>query len=203
MRSIVFYAAMLLLISNYFCQQKDSIPKIIFGFNIGMNYANTQVKNYTVGHLETVNTPGFEIGTLMDWRIKNRLSLVTRSELSFNGSQISLSKDPDEQPVYQVYPVLIDFATQLNYRFTHTKNAPYILVGPSYKVPLTGDKNIRYATMRNCLSLDFGFGFDKKLKYFNIAPELRYSMGLTDLSNNQMLGNIYFNTISLVVNFKG
>jgi hypothetical protein len=89
MRKIVFYVAWLLPVSKKFCQTKNSIPKIIFGFNIGMNYANTQIKNSSAGYIETINSPGFEIGVLMDWRIKNRLSLVTRSELAFNGSQIS------------------------------------------------------------------------------------------------------------------
>jgi hypothetical protein len=202
MRKIVLTAITLLLFSRAVCQDQDSIPKIMFGFNLGLNYSNTQIKNVDPAGQST-NSIGYRMGVLMDWRFTNHLSLSPKAELSFNNSKVTVLKSPDEKNIYQVYPVLMELAIHANYKINNNRTIPYILFGPSCKVPLTGDKKVRYATERSDLALDFGVGLDRKLTYFNIAPELRYSFGLTNLSGINAVDRLYYHSIVLVLNFKG
>ena len=49
---------------------------------------------------------------------------------------------------------------------------------------------------------DFGIGFENRIRRFVFAPELRYSLGLLNISENPSLQGLHFNKISLVFNFK-
>lgn len=202
MRNIVLNATLLLLFSKGFCQNQDSISKLIFGFNFGLNYSNLQLKNTDPG-IQYSNSAGFRMGILMDWKLTKHLSFSPKTEIAFNDSKVTILKNPDTKEIYEVYPFLIEFAPHITYKLINTKTAPYILVGPSYKVPLHGNNKIHYATMRSGIAFDFGIGLDKKLTYFNFAPELRYSLGLTNLSNINGIGRLYFHSVTLVLNFKG
>jgi hypothetical protein len=139
----------------------------------------------------------------MDWKLTDHLSFSPKSELSFNDSKIIVFTNPDDKEIFQVYPVILEFASHLTYKLCNHKTSPYILFGPTCKVPLSGDKKVQYATMRSDIALDFGIGIDKKLSYFNFAPELRYSLGLMNLRGMNAVGQLYFHTVTLVLNFKG
>ena len=202
MRKIVLCATTLLLCSIGFGQTKDSTTKFVFGFNLGLNYSNTQVKssdpsvNYT-------NGAGFRIGVLLDWKLSKHLSFSPKIELAFHSTKITVAKKTIGEEVYEIYPVVLDFAPHITYKLMDKKNAPYLLLGPSFKIPLNGSNGVKYATHRSSLALDFGFGLDKKLTYFNFAPELRYSIGLMNLSGINVVKQLYFHNVTLVMNFKG
>lgn len=201
MRKIVLCATALLFSTQGFCHINDSITKFVFGFNFGLNYANTQVKtgNTSVHH---TNSAGFRMGLLLDWKLTDRLSFSPKAELCFNNSRITVLKNPDIEEVYELYPVTMEFASHFTYKLLGTKTAAYVLLGSSCKAPLK-NKKVKLATQRTDIAVDFGIGFDKKLTYFNIAPELRYSLGLMNLSAIMEVEKIYFHNISLVLNFKG
>ena len=202
MRKIVLTTTLLLLFTKGFCQGQDSTAKIIFGFDVGLNYTNLQTKNVDPA-FNSENSAGFRIGVLMDMRLTNHLSFSPKAELSFYDSKIIVDKDPDGKETYHVNPVLMEFAPHVTYKFCSHKTSPYILFGLSYKVPITGDKKIQYASMRSDIALDLGFGLDKKLQFFNIAPELRYSLSLTNLNSINNVGQLYFHNVTLVLIFKG
>jgi hypothetical protein len=202
MKKIVLNATMMLLVAKSFCQTQDSTSKIKWGFNLGFNYSNLQIRNIDPT-IQYSNSVGFRLGIIMDWKLTNRLSFSPKTEMSFSDSKIILSQNPDDKKFYQVYPALLDFASHLTYKLFNRTTTPYILFGPTYKVPITGDKNIQYATNRSDIALDFGIGLDKKLRKINIAPELRYSLGLNNLSCINGVGRLYFHTVTLILNFKG
>lgn len=189
-------------VSKSFCQMQDSMSKIKWGFNLGFNYSILQIKNVDPV-VQSSNSVGFRIGILMDWKLTNHLSFFPKSELSFNDSKVILLENQGDKEIYQVYPVILEVASHLTYKLYNNKTAPYILFGPTYKVPLTSDKNVQYVTRRSDIALDFGIGIDKELSYFNIAPELRYSLGLLNLSGINTVGQLHFHTVTLVLNFKG
>jgi hypothetical protein len=201
MRKIVLCATALLFTTQGFCQINDSLTKFVFGFNLGLNYANTQLKTNNTA-LQHKNSAGFKMGLLLDWKLTDRLSFSPKAELSFNDSRITVLKNPDIEEVYELYPVTMEFASHFTYKVLGTKTAAYVLLGPSCRTPLK-NKKIKSATQRTDIAVDFGIGLDKKLTYFNIAPELRYSLGLMNLSAITEVEKIYFHNISLVLNFKG
>ena len=201
MNKVILKAIMLLLLSNGFCQNKDSVNKVLFGFNLGVNYTNIQIKKVDPS-IQTSNSAGFRIGILMNWKIKKHLSFSPKAELSFNNSKVLLLQNLGNTESYQVYPILMDFALHFTYSFNAKRLAPYILIGPSYKVPLTENKKNQYASKRSDFAMDFGIGVDKKLTYFSLAPELRYSLGLINISEIKLVDQLYFHTLTLVLNFK-
>lgn len=202
MRKIVLSATILLSFSSSFSQSKEITNKVKFGFNLGLNYSKIQTKN-TVPLTQSTDPVGFRLGIIMDRKLTNHLSFSPKAELSFNNTKIITNKSSDSITIYQVYPVIMEFASHFTYKVHTNKATPYILFGPTYKVPLTGDKNIKYATMRSDIALDFGLGLDKQLKYFNLAPEIRYSLGLINLAAGKPFNHLYFHALTLVLNFKG
>jgi hypothetical protein len=199
MRTIVLMIALMLAVSGF---SQDSIPKMIFGFNVGTNYSNIQIKDPDAG-VKLNNRAGFSLGVLMDARLCKHLSFSPKAEIAFNNSNITITKDPDEKMVYLLYPASINCSFHFNYKFCNSKTAPYILIGQSCKIPLANDKKAKQATTQTCFSADIGIGLDKKLTYFNIAPELRYSYGLNNVKGLNGVGQLYYHQITLALVFKG
>lgn len=202
MKKNVLITTMLMLLSKCFCQAQDSTSKIKWGFNVGLNYSNIQLKNVDP-QIQSSDALGFRMGVLIDWKLTNHLSFSPKSELSFNGSKLMSANNSDSKIIHEVYPVVIEFASHFTYKLTSSQTAPYLLFGPSYKVPITSNKTVQYATKRSDVAFDFGIGIDRKLSTFMFSPELRYSFGLNNLLDKSSVGQLYFHTIMLVLNFKG
>ena len=108
---------------------------------------------------------------------------------------------PDEKQSYKLYNALIDLDAHFTYRFCNSKMSPYILCGPSCKIPLPG--KTAGVMQHTGYAIDLGVGLDKKLTYFNIAPELRYSYGLNNLNGIAGTGQLYLHQLTLALVFKG
>jgi hypothetical protein len=102
-----------------------------------------------------------------------------------------------------VYPVLMEFSAHTVIHFGKQRSRPYILIGPSYRQPLTENSKFLTVTERPDLAIDLGIGLNKKLTFFNLAPELRYSAGLTNLRKVDHDDELYFHNVTLVLIFKG
>jgi hypothetical protein len=102
-----------------------------------------------------------------------------------------------------VYPVSLQFATHINIRISEKPSSMYFLIGPNFKLPLNRGQYLIYGTTKKDMAIDIGIGFDKLFKAVHICPELRYSYGLRNLSENNSTGNMHFHSICLVLNLKG
>jgi hypothetical protein len=203
MRKFVFITIILLIFSTAYSQSPDTIPRIIFGFDLGINYSNAKIKNVNPG-VSLRNSAGLRLGVLADCRLNDHLSCSPKGELAFNGSQVIINDTPDGKVVIDVYPATLDLALHELYKFgVNRRSRPYLLAGPGCRVPLAGNNKLAYATMRSDLAIDVGVGLEKRMQYFNISPEIRYSMGLTDLTLARQVGQLYFHTITCVLIFKG
>lgn len=183
--------------------QGFSKPKL--GINAGLNLANSQVQSLQRGDNKGVNVMngmGFRLGLMADWRLVKGLSFSPKAELVFNDSKIAVTDSNSKVKEYEVYPVTFDFAGHFTYRLFDKGIAPYILLGPGYRIPLTDDKTL-YAAQDGTVFVDFGFGVEKQFRRFNIAPELRYSYGLNTDSDIPVVANLNYHSMVFVVNFKG
>lgn len=206
----VISAIILFLVSiSCYSQTKIDNKKLEFGFNFGVNRTNLRVVNPQVHTWPQINDKfGFDLGILMSYNPTNWLSILPQAELSFNSASIQynwtdlngvlLLNSQDE-----VYPVSLGFKTHFHFILEKEKNSPYIIVGPSVRFTIENDDNVSLTSFKSPpnFALDFGLGFDSKLKLFKFSPEIVYSLGLVDV--NLPFDKVYYHKLSLVVNFKG
>jgi hypothetical protein len=174
------------------------IPKIIFGFNIGMNYSNALVLGGP--GLNIQNGPGFRLGLVSSLFINQEFSFSPKAELSFNTCRVES---------FYFYPLALELMCHAHYKPFKSKCNFYLLGGPNVRLPVPEGGLYFDRSMQNSedcgtdLALDIGIGAEKYNKYFMLAPELRYSIGLLNGGKDPSLRNVYFHNISLVLNFKG
>lgn len=174
--------------------------RINFGFNLGVNYSNlvglSQSENAS-----SVNKAGLRLGVLADIKLAKFLYVSPKAELSFNDSRVDFYNSSFED--YQIYSTTLDFMSHFIFKKKNDKLSPYIFVGPNVKMPISSDgSSTTVYKGNNDFAIDFGIGLEKNLKFFNFAPELRYSMGLRNVNSNPMLEEeVNFHNISLVLNF--
>jgi hypothetical protein len=182
------------------------LKKLMIGFNIGFNYSNLFVLGEPVG--QTHNGAGFRLGLMVCEEVNDRLSLSPKAELNFNGGNIVYSSPGNLQTTYEIYPINVDLMLHMNHKLRKGKFGAYLLAGPNIRLPVKNKEfifgNINRSTYGNNpdIAIDLGFGFEKLQKYFCLAPELRYSIGLLNVNKDPALDHVYFHNITLVLNFK-
>jgi hypothetical protein len=187
----------------HFVAQSDSVVPLRFGFDLGLNYSELGM-NPVNDAVSPFGGPGFRMGVIADCRINKRFALIPAAEISFNGTGLSISHPNGISEAKHIYPVTLEFAPHLAIKATDKSNRPFLLIGPSLKTPLAAraDNDV-INTRTGTLALDLGFSFDRKLKYFFLSPELRYSFGVNRIRNIEGARSVRFHCVSLLLNFKG
>lgn len=174
-----------------------------FGFNLGLNYSNLIDNPVLTESAFISNGLGIRLGLLADIRLTNWLYTSPKAEMAFNNSKVVFNQNDGSQSVYDVFPVSLEFMNHFTLKNARMKHKPYFYAGPNFRLSLDKpDTPIEFAT-RPDLAIDFGIGIDTQIKYFNFAPELRYSFGLLNVNSNPQIQSLNFHNISLVLNFKG
>ncbi len=139
----------------------------------------------------------------MDYYISKYLLFSPKTEVSFNSCRVELSFQDKPGRTDYVFPASIDIMTHFQYKTGNGKVQLYFLAGPDVKFRLSTNSktNTGYKNSAD-LAIDFGIGFNEKIRYFIFAPELRYSPGLLNINKDPALQNLNFNKISLILNFK-
>jgi len=184
--------------------QHNELPenkKLMFGFNIGANYSNVLAPGNPSARSN--NGGGFSLGLVMSESISEQLFLSPKAELSFNDCNIVYSNAANAESIYPIYPVSINIMMHIAYRLKKSKRSAYLLIGPNARVPLVENRVTNVYGNNPDLAIDLGFGFEKLLKYFCLAPEFRYSIGLLNVNKDPGLDHVYFHNITFVLNFKG
>lgn len=153
--------------------------------------------------------PGFGLGMFLHFKLGKSVGLRPQFQLHGNSFKLfykrsdTLTEQLNINMTYLSFPVhfIISPWPKGNYRPTFT-------FGPDFKY-LIGPKRINNLID---FSLDFGVGFEKTIHINNtllsISPELKYSVGLTDIirtSNNfynKTISNLSLHTLSLTVYVK-
>lgn len=201
-----YFLIVVLLSVSYSIFSQTTIPlssrKLNFGFSIGTNYSLLKSKaELPVSH-SIDNGFGMQFGVFMDYQPNRYWTISPKVEWGFNHSNIIKNLDVN-QINYQVYQNSIDLMLHFQYNLGKGKYMPYFFVGPHLKMPLyvAGLTDTQYMTAPN-FAIDFGFGVECKFKYFTVAPELRYSVGFSNVNGSPNYTNFKYNQASFALKFK-
>ena len=192
----------LFLISIGYSQNNNNNSKIhqpLFGFNIGLNQSALYNSN-AVEELQISNSPGFRMGVFAEFPISKSWSVSPKSELSFNYAKVKINNI-----LYRVDPYNLDIILHFKHKFkySHGKIRPYMNVGPNIRAPLNLNFEGIYLATKASIAADFGFGLEIDANYFILAPELRFSGGLTDIRKNPSGNILRGSNAVLTLNFIG
>ena len=204
MKKVIIIASLFGLSSPIFCQSEELTKekKTTFGFNIGGFQTMIKSDESLPDNFKINNSSGFRLGILIDQKIGKKLSISPKAELGFSSSEVSISQEPDINISNSIYNTHLEFMTHMVWRRSDLKINPYILIGPSIRVPLTKENEISITNSYDA-GIDIGIGFDKGFSNFNIMPEIRLSTGFMNIIENTTLPKIRYNSISIILNFIG
>ncbi|MBN4061776.1 PorT family protein [Bacteroidales bacterium AH-315-I05] len=179
-----------------------------FGFSLGVNTGDFGLKHdlnpddydttKTLVGLEVKKQSGFNLGIVSElhflqpyWSLRfvPALSFSQRNlEYRFleDGGEVKLRTKPIES-TYLVFPLLIKYRSE-----RHNNFAAYILGGANYSLDLASQHKVDNSINVNdeivvkikqhSFNAEVGFGFDFFLKYFKFSSEIKYSIGMHDVS---------------------
>jgi Outer membrane protein beta-barrel domain len=204
MKFYLLFSFSLLTVFLSFAQEEPH-KKFISGFWASGNASFLQSKGAKPKELQLNSGMGFGLGILADYRFNEKIALSSRAGLSFHGTSTEYKNALGE--VVQssnVYKQCLDFSLLGVYSFRTKKNKPYLVFGPTIVMPLRPkETNASTFPYRTTLAIDLGFGFDRKLKHFHFAPELKYSYGLNNMNASPLIEKLYFHRLTLAFHFKG
>lgn len=206
MKKVVLSVVMLILSIQLFSQtkQKEPDPKLRFGMAFGPNYSHLYSQEALPTNADIENGLGLKLGVLTEYSLSKYLSISPKIELSYNNSKLVFLSPDNSKFSYTINPVSLDFMTHIIYKTGKGKRGLYFLAGPDCKLPLAKkSSSYKVFNTKTDLAFDFGIGLENKYRYFRFAPELRFSLGLLNISDDKtILNNLKMNTISLIFNFK-
>ncbi len=177
---------------------KDRDRKLLaFGFSFGVNRSNLQFGAAQENGDQIVNGMGYRLGVVSELRLGKRLVISPKADLSFNAGQLNQSNTD-----YSVSASSLELMGHLKYRMMRSNFSPYILAGPNYRVPLANRNNNAVPTSSD-VAIDVGVGLDIPLIGFKMSPELRYSYGLTNITNSEAFSDLNHHNIALSLIFTG
>ena len=185
--------------------QSEAKPKkTTFGFSLGVLQSNFQNSNAIPG-LDAggiKNKMGYRLGLTMDREINSQFTLAPKIDLAVNRGYLDAKVD-GEFAAYTPVGATIDFMLHGTLNTSCNNDRLYILFGPNFRYALGNtDFSIVEINTPNDFALDFGIGMRNNLKSFTFAPELRYTIGTTNISQMAMWQRVYNHTISLIFSFK-
>ena len=195
MKTIVLSIAALLITgiasAQYYTQKRFST-----GFNLGMNHANAILDDNSNGGV-VQNGIGFRLGLISDFAYTKRFSIQPKAEISFNKIKFR-----DESQELNVSPVNIEFSSHFKIRVKPCPSSVYFLFGPNVRIPIGSEATTTLPTRKD-VALDLGIGYDLGFGNIRISPELRYSIGLLNITRATNVRDLKFHNISLLLNFSG
>jgi hypothetical protein len=192
--SLMIAAFLLAGMANAQCGGTKRFTK---GFNLGVNHANVLLRDDRNG-TSVQNGLGFRFGLISSFAFSERISFDPKAELSFNTSTFW-----DGSQEFAINPVDVELLGHLKVKTKKRGFSPYFIAGPNVKIPL-GQNNGATLPTRQDVALDLGVGWDVPIGCrIRVAPELRYSIGLVNLSESSNISDLKFHNVSLLLNFSG
>jgi hypothetical protein len=168
-----------------------------FGFSLGINRSNLQYGETQENGDQIVNGMGYRLGVVSEFRLGKRFVVTPKADLSFNAGQLNR-----ENTEYAVSASSLELMGHLKYRMMRSNFSPYILAGPNYRIPLA-NRNDNNVPTTSDVAIDVGVGLDIPLIGFKISPELRYSYGLTNITNSDAFSDLNHHNIAVSLIFTG
>ncbi len=206
MKKVIFVTLLVSCLSTLFSQTikpQPSLKKVRFGFGIGVNVSNLAYDEKLPEFATIEQGAGYRVSGLAHYEVSNWLSLSPKAAISFHHSKVIFRGAKQNKIEYQIMPVAFEFMFHAVLKKESQKLSPYLIVGPNIRVPLSPEPSdtISYSTNSD-IAIDVGIGLDKAFEYFYFAPELRYSYGLLNLSQNPEVPNLRLHSIAVVFTFR-
>lgn len=185
-----------------------------YGFFIGVHDQGLSIENN--GYIDPAtgqqwfaendrSNYGIEVGVLAELKLTNHIALRVSPSLFFGSKHLKfiengsgITETQDMKSTYIALPVGIKLSAPRwnNYR-------PYVTAGLSGVYDLTTSNQTLLRANPFEIRLDLGLGCDFYLPFFKLIPELRFSLGLTDVLDhkrkdmtNSNTDNIYTQSVS-------
>jgi hypothetical protein len=196
--------ALLVLSCMSVTAQEPDQKKVLLGFNAGVNYGIVSYTDEVPENVSVNNGEGLRLGLVMEYKINNYLSIAPQTELSFSNANIANDLNDANSEAYSLFASAMEFMTHIRVSATDNKIHPVFYVGPNFKLPLQS-KAAKSTDFNHSadLAIDFGFALENKFKDFVFSPELRFSKGLLNVSEHPLYRNVNYNSLSLILTFKG
>jgi len=196
---------------------------ISYGFLIGLHTSGYQLKYAdafdtidSLHSIQTITSPGFSLGFIVNLRLTQFLDLRLLPKVAFYEHALQFIRTNDPTLNETVESTVVEFPLILKYKSVRKGNfGMYLVGGAKYGLEASGKNNENQNSndelfiQGSNLSLDFGFGFDIYYPLFKFSPELRFSRGMSNMllsgkTNDLSLGikSLNINTITLYFLFQ-
>lgn len=199
-------------------EEKQKPENLSFGFCFGMSNFLLKLREADIyhaapGYQDSINTitargkMGLMVGVMVEWKMNQRFAVRTNPSILFNNYAVYYNRTNGRTDFMVSENSFLEIPVHLAYRWPSKKIIPLMWAGSSFKFDYTKPKDARSLT--RFWSLDAAFSFEKKLGRMVVAPEIRYSLALSDVTLNRrmdmptLMDRMRLNTIYLVLNFKG
>ncbi|MBX2905700.1 MAG: hypothetical protein KF744_06660 [Taibaiella sp.] len=169
------------------------------GITIGINSTRLAAETTNGGDVKevtVVNGLGYRLGLLGGWQMSRRFAIELNPSLAFNDSKLGITRNNLSQEAYG-QSLMLECAARGVYKWFWGKSLPFILGGMSYRQPI-GDASATVIQMAHgTLAADVGLGIEKHYRHFTLAPEIRYSHGITNMQNIYGINSVKMHAIIL------
>ena len=195
---------------------------IHYGFILGANYSVYRPKlseyyyspkNDSIVSVNGVPTGGFNLGFIFNARLTEYLDFRVTPGVAFYSRAVQYKKTNGTNDVQKSETTFIEFPILLKYKSKRRGNNRMYMIGgfkPGFSVA-NKNRDQRPDKLRTNsidLAIDLGFGVDNYFQMFKFSPEIRFSLGLTNMrnaDNNQYsltLDKLTTSTVTLYLNFQ-
>lgn len=183
--------------------QNECTPKKLkAGFEMGVNYSILQAEGGLASPYYIDNSAGFQFALNLEWKLLKFLSLQPALGVSINNSRVTNEYNYwyNTQSSYEVFPVALEGALKARYYPVQGSNKPYITAGLLYMHPLEESYSSSQFSNASTFAIDFGIGLENSFfGRINISPEIRYTLGLSNVNLNPALKKLSYNRIAVVI----
>jgi len=168
--------------------------KIHYGFHLSLNHSSFRavhsdyfLQNDTITYLRGSGQQGFGLGFIFNFRVFNYGDVRFLPTVAFYNRSIQYGvKGVDEEVVALFQTTYINLPLMFKYKAKRRSNARVYMVGGmnfGFQVgsKKKGESDDQLLLKSHDISLEYGVGMDMYQEYFKFAPELRFSLGLTNL----------------------
>ncbi len=179
-----------------------------YGFFLGMNLQNYRLKlsdqfeaNDTLASIHGQTTPGISLGFIVNMRINDQLDLRTTPTVSLYQKTVTyrFNESTGQAALKQNFEgTFIELPLMIKYKSMRRENhRMYMVFGGYFATEVSSrkkdktDRDLRTEPMD--FGIEYGIGSDHYFEFFKFAPELRFSLGLSNLltpDDNFFAGNL-------------
>lgn len=204
MRDALFLTVFCMTAIGLHAQQPRRAGELYPGITIGVNYSRMATETHApsdIKEIATINGLGYRLGLLGGLQVSRHIAVEVKPSLAFNDSKLGVTRTNLAQEAYG-QSIMVEGAAHVLYKSYAGRIIPFALGGMSYRQPLNDASASVKQMVRPSLAADIGIGIEKRFRHFSVAPEIRYSHGLSNLQDIKGINTVKMHTIIFSISFK-